>query len=39
MPIRGNLTALRQAFKAAGMEFLDGDGVRIREVQDDDGPG
>jgi hypothetical protein len=31
MPIRGNLTALRQAFKAAGVEFLDGDGVRVRE--------
>jgi hypothetical protein len=37
-PIRGNLSALRRAFEAAGVEFLGDDGVRIREVQDHEHP-
>lgn len=29
-PMRANLTVMRQTFEAAGIEFLSGDGVRLR---------
>lgn len=29
-PIRANLSALRRAFEAAGVEFIEDDGVRLR---------
>ncbi len=29
-PMRANLTIMRQTFVAAGIEFLNGDGIRLR---------
>ena len=31
VPIRNNLDAMQRALEAAGIEFLEGDGVRLRE--------
>lgn len=34
-PIHGNMLALRQAFEAAGVTFLNGDGLRVKVKTDD----
>jgi transcriptional regulator with XRE-family HTH domain len=34
MPIRGNISALRRTFEAAGVEFRNGDGLRVRKMAD-----
>ena len=31
--MRANMAAIRQALEAAGVEFLDGDGVRLRSSE------